>query len=72
MKYLNNLSTKLGLALTGLFAASSSFAAGVDYSGITGQVDFTTAATAVVAIAGFIALVKVAISGARKVLGMIR
>ena len=60
--------------LTALVAvpAAATPAAGLDYSGITGAIDLTTTVTAIVAIGGIVALVKVATMGVRKVLSMIR
>lgn len=56
-----------------LLAATPALAQnGVDYSGLTGAVDFDSAITALVAIAGVVALILVARKGVRFVLGMIR
>ena len=62
-------------ALVGLSAvAASSFAqaAGPDMSGLTSAVDFGTVTTAVLAIAGLLATVYVAVKGAQIGLRMIR
>lgn len=59
--------------VSALLLPSLSFAqTGQSYAGITEAVDFTTAATAIVAIFGLVAVMKVAMAGGRKVLGAIR
>jgi hypothetical protein len=66
-----------GLAVVG--AAVSSFAvtqeaaaAGPDMSGLTAAVDFGTVTTAILAIAGLLAVVYVAVKGARIGLSMLK
>ena len=56
----------------GSLVGVSSFAAGPDLTALTTAVDLTTVITAVLAIAGTLAGVYVAIKGARTVLAMIR
>lgn len=61
-----------GLALSGLIGASliptSAFAAGVDLSTITGAVDFSTVATAILAVGALLVVVSLTIYGVRKLL----
>jgi cation transporter-like permease len=66
-----------GLAMAGVVAASAlastqASAAGPDMTGLTSAVDFSTVITAVMAIAGLLAVVYVAIKGARIGLSMIK
>ncbi|MDH6146085.1 MULTISPECIES: major capsid protein [Paraburkholderia] len=58
----------------GLVAPVAAFAqtTGVDYTSLTSQVDFTSTVTAILAVAGSLVLLYVAIKGARIVLRMIR
>ncbi|WP_104423296.1 hypothetical protein [Methylobacter tundripaludum] len=51
---------------------SSAFAAGPDMTGLTTSVDFGTVTTAVLAIAGMLAVVYVAVKGASIGLAMLR
>jgi hypothetical protein len=54
-------------------APMAAFAAGgPDMSGLTGAVDFTTVTTAVLAIAGLLAVVYVAVKGAQVGLAMLK
>jgi hypothetical protein len=69
------LKSALGLVVTGAAAATASAqaaAAGPDMSGLTGAVDFGTVTTAVLAIAGLLAVVYVAVKGASIGLAMIK
>lgn len=62
-----------GLALVGVIAVSgSAFAGGPDLSSLTTAVDFGTTITAILAIAGLLAGVYIAIKGAKTVLRMIK
>lgn len=64
---------KSSLVLVGAAAVSaSSFAAGPDMSGLTSAVDFGTVTTAVMAISGLMAVVYVAVKGARIGLSMLK
>lgn len=64
---------KVGLALAIAGGASSAaFAAGPDMTGLTGAVDFGTVTTAVLAIAGLLAVVYVAQKGASIGLSMLK
>ena len=47
-------------------------ASGVDYTGLTSQVDWTTTTAAVMAVAGTLVVLYMAIKGAKIVLGMIK
>lgn len=70
-----NKNIQRGLALVGALgfsAMASAQAAGPDMSGLTSAVDFGTVVTAIMAIAGMLAVVYVAIKGARIGLSMIR
>ncbi|GAC1569023.1 MAG: hypothetical protein NVS3B3_22980 [Aquirhabdus sp.] len=62
------------LALVGAIAVSGSAlaAAGPDLTPLTSSVDFGTTITALLAIAGLLAAVYIAIKGAKTVLGMIK
>lgn len=65
-------SIKRGLVAAGVLASfGSANAAGLDFSSLTGAVDFSTVITAVLAIAALLAAVAVAKRGARMVLSMI-
>lgn len=55
-----------------LAAAGSAFAAGPDFSTLSGAVDFSTVGVAILAIAALQMVPKVVGWGARKVLGMVR
>ncbi|MGG7605405.1 hypothetical protein [Massilia sp. BKSP1R2A-1] len=67
-----------GLAVVGAAAVSSvafaqeAAAAGPDMSGLTAAVDFGTVTTAILAIAGLLAVVYVAVKGARIGLSMLK
>lgn len=63
---------KVSGVLVGAVAAAPVFAAGPDLTALTGAVDFGTVVAAVLAIAGLLATLYVAIKGAKTVLGMIR
>lgn len=68
-----NKNIQRGLALVGAIAASgSALAAGPDMSGLTGAVDFGTVTTAILAIAGLLAVVYVAVKGAGIGLSMLK
>jgi hypothetical protein len=58
----------VGLAASPAFAQAS----GVDYTGLTTQVDFSSTITAIMAVAGSLVLLYVAIKGSKIVLRMIR
>ncbi len=47
-------------------------ASGVDYTGLTSQVDWTTTTAAVMAVAGTLVVLYMAIKGAKIVLAMVR
>lgn len=63
---------KGAVALVALLGGAPAFAAGLDFSTLTGSVDFSTVVTALLAIAALMMLPKVASWGAKKVLGFIR
>jgi len=64
---------KSALALVAASAvAASAQAAGPDMSGLTGSVDFGTVTTAVLAIAGLLAVVYVAMKGSSLGLSMLK
>lgn len=68
-----NKNVQRGLALVGAIAVSgSALAAGPDMSGLTGAVDFGTVTTAILAIAGLLAVVYVAVKGAGIGLSMLK
>jgi hypothetical protein len=66
------LFTKSAIVLSSVLGAVAANAAAPDFSTLTSSVDFATVVTAVLAIAGLIAAVFVAVRGAKMVLGMIR
>ena len=67
------LKSALGLvAVSALAATASAQAAGPDMTGLTGAVDFGTVTTAILAIAGLMAVVYVAIKGSQLGLAMLR
>ena len=68
MKRLKKIGT--GVALGSVSAAS--FAAGPDFSALTGAVDFSTVGTAVLAIAALLAVPLVIRKGAKMVLSAIK
>jgi len=64
---------RLVLAVLAVGSVGSAFAAGgPDFSTLTSAVDFSTVATGVMAIAALMVVPKVAVYGARKVIGFIR
>lgn len=65
----NNI--KRGLVLAGVIGAGGANAAGVDFSSLTGAVDFSTVGTAILAIAALLVVPAVVKKGARLVLSMI-
>lgn len=68
-----NKNIQRGLAAVGaLVGASGAMAAGPDLTSLTTAVDFGTVTTAVLAIAGSLALVYIAMKGAGIVLGMLK
>lgn len=69
-----NKHVQRGLILVGAIAASSTAmaAGGPDLGALTGAVDFGTTITAILAIAGLLAAVYIAIKGAKTVLRMIK
>lgn len=58
--------------VSGMAFAQEAAAAGPDMSGLTGAVDFGTVTTAILAIAGLLAVVYVAIKGATLGLSMLK
>ena len=68
-----NKNIQRGLVAVGvLVSTSSAMAAGPDMSTLTAAVDFSTVQSAIMSIAGLLAVVYVAIKGTRIVLGIIR
>jgi hypothetical protein len=70
-----NKNIQRGLVLVGALAvtgAASAVGGGPDMSGLTGAVDFGTVTTAVLAIAGLLAVVYVAVKGASIGLSMLK
>ncbi|MCL2658826.1 MAG: major capsid protein [Betaproteobacteria bacterium] len=63
---------KLALAAVAASPVLAFAASGPDLTQLTDAIDFTTVSTAVLAIAGLLATVYVAIRGAKTVIGMIR
>jgi len=62
----------IALLVASLLSITSAHAAGPDLSGLTSAVDFGTVTTAVLSIAGMLAVVYVAIKGAGLGLAMLR
>lgn len=67
-----NKNIQRGLALVGALSTGAAMAAGPDMSGLTSAVDFGTVTTAVLAIAGLMAVVYVAVKGAKIGLSMLK
>ena len=68
-----NKNIQRGLAMVGAIVLSgSAMAAGPDMTGLTSAVDFGTVTTAVLAIAGLLAVVYVAVKGASIGLAMLK
>lgn len=65
---------KAGLAVVGGVVAVSARAqaSGVDYTGLTSQVDWTSTTAAVMAVSGTLVVLYMAIKGAKIVLAMIK
>jgi len=63
---------KIAGVLVSVLAPVSAFAVGPDMSGLTSAVDFGTVTVAVLAIAGMLAVVYVAVKGASIGLSMLR
>lgn len=72
MHNIKRISRDLALAVPFAIAASASHAAGWDYSTLTADVDFSTIAAGVLAVAALLAAVYAGIKGARVVLGFLR
>lgn len=75
MKNLKKLFVRGGSAVAvgaALVVSQSASAAGWDYSSLTSDVDFSTIATGVLAVAALLAAVYAGIKGARVVLGFLR
>lgn len=75
MKNLKKLFVRGGSAVAvgaALVVSQSASAAGWDYSGMTRDVDFSTIATGVLAVAALLAAVYAGIKGARVILGFLR
>ena len=75
MKNLKKLFARGGSAVAvgaALGVSQSASAAGGDYSSLTSDVDFSTIATSVLAVAALLATVYAGIKGARMVLGFLR
>ncbi|MGU1090307.1 hypothetical protein ACSEOL_31450 [Pseudomonas aeruginosa] len=75
MKNLKKLFVRGGSAVAvgaALVVSQSASAAGWDYSGLTSDIDFSTIATGVLAVAALLASVYAGIKGARVVLGFLR
>jgi hypothetical protein len=62
----------VGAAVSSFAVAQEAAAAGPDMSGLTAAVDFGTVTTAILAIAGLLAVVYVAVKGARIGLSMLK
>lgn len=67
-----NKNIQRGLALVGALSTGAAMAAGPDLTPLTSQVDFGTVTVAVLSIAGLLAVVYVAIKGAKIGLSMLR
>ena len=61
-----------GLALVGVLSTGAAMAAGPDMSGLTSAIDFGTVVVAILAVAGALAVVYVAMKGAKLCLAMLR
>lgn len=72
MQKFKHVSRNLALAIPFSIAAAGAHAAGWDYSGVMANVDFSTIAVGVLAVAGLLAAVYAGIKGAKIVLGFLR
>jgi hypothetical protein len=72
MQKFKRVSRDLVLALPFAAAAAAANAAGWDYSALTSDIDFSTIATGVLAVAALLAAVYAGIKGARVVLSFLR
>jgi hypothetical protein len=72
MNKLSLSQTRLLVALAAIVATSASHAVGPDFTSLTSAVDFSTVATAVLAIAALMIVPKVVGWGAKKVMGFVR
>ncbi|HGP6087871.1 TPA: hypothetical protein ACLNNW_003633 [Vibrio cholerae O1] len=72
MQKFKHVSRNLALAIPFAIAASGAHAAGWDYSAVMADVDFSTIAVGVLAVAGLLAAVYAGIKGAKIVLGFLR
>jgi hypothetical protein len=72
MEFLKNAALKIAAATSALTVAGTAMATAPDYSGITGAVDFSAVATAVITVLGSVALVYVAFKGGKLLLAAIR
>lgn len=74
-KTINRVLATAGVLAVAAVSSGAAFAqavTGPDMSGLTGAVDFGTVTTAILAIAGMLAVVYVAVKGARIGLSMLR
>lgn len=69
---MNKITQRAALALTAFAASVPAFAAPVDLTELTTAVDFSTASTAILAVAASLIVVYIAIKAAGFVLGMVR
>lgn len=69
---MNKITQRAALALTAFAASVPAFAVPVDLTTLTESVDFSTASTAILAVAGSLIVVYIAIKAAGFVLGMVR
>lgn len=69
---IDNATGKVVATTGGLVASTQSWAVGPDMSGLTSAVDFGTVTIAILAIAGLLAVVYVAVKGAKIGLAMIK
>ncbi|MDP5451883.1 hypothetical protein P3777_30445 [Pseudomonas aeruginosa] len=73
MQYLKQKLAMMFLVMASMLGiVPASYAAGWDYSSLTSNVDFSTIATGVLAVAALLAAVYAGIKGARVVLGFLR
>lgn len=63
---------KIGGAVVSVFAAGSAFAVGPDFTGMTGQIDWTTAIAALLLVSGGLAGVYVVLTGSGLINGKIK
>lgn len=69
---MKQLKTKLALVAVSYGLVTGAHAAGPDFTALTGAIDFSTTTAAILAAAALVAVLYLAIRGARVILGFIK